>query len=307
MDETWGLSGPEFLQLYGAALVVLLLLSVAVALLAKRDGHRSDAAAGSGAELGTYELAYLFGGVDRVAETAVAGLVEAGSVRVTRSRELHSLGGQWVGGQWVGGQWVARGSYEYQNKVLECSWQDINRLRRAFRVSDLGEPLRRSLQQRGLVITEPRRRASELVAWLFPLLGLVGVARLLSGVANGNPVGFLVLELFGTGLVWAGARTAGQNPRPTRLGERVKQERGQQERTRGSLHGKHAPVRSAEPVTAALLVAVSGVSAYPDSELAGLLVPPTSSGGGRGGSDGCGGSGCPTSRRRGDPPAPGES
>ena len=291
MDETWGLSGPEFLQLYGAALVVLLLLSVAVALLAKRDGHRSDAAAGSGAELGTYELAYLFGGVDRVAETAVAGLIEVGSVRVTRSRELHSLGGQWVGDQWV-----ARGCDEYQNKVLERSWQDINRLCRAFRVSDLGEPLRRSLQQRGLVITEPRRRASELVAWLFPLLGLVGVARLLSGVANGNPVGFLVLELFATGLVWAGARTAGQNPRPTRLGDRVKQERGQQERTRGSLHGKHAPVRSAGPATAALLVAVSGVSAYPDSELASLLVPPTSSGGngggGHGGGGGGGGGGC---------------
>ena len=281
MDETWGLSGPEFLQLYGAALVVLLLLAVAVALLAKRDGHRSDAAAGSGAELGTYELAYLFGGVDRVADTAVAGLVEAGSVRVTRSRELHSLGGQRVGGQRV-----ARGADEHQNEVLECSWPDINRLRRAFRVSDRGEPLRRSLQQRGLVITEPRRRASELVARLFPLLGLVGVARLLSGVADGDPVGFLVLELCGTGLVWAGARTAGQNPRPTRLGERVKQERGQRERTRGSLRGKHAPVRSPEPATAALLVAVGGVSAYPDSELASLLVPPTSSGGNGGGGGG---------------------
>lgn len=287
MDQTWGLSGPEFLQLYGAALVVLLLLSVAVALLAKRDGHRSDVAGASGADLGTYELAYLFGGVDRVADTAVAGLVEAGSVRVTRSRELHSLGGRWAGGQWVG----AQGADEYQSKVLECSWRDINRLRRAFRVSDRGEPLRRSLERRGLVITEPRRRASELVAWLFPLLGLVGVIRLLSGVANGNPVGFLVLELFVTGLVWAGARTAGQNPRLTRLGERVKRERGQQERTRGSPHGKHAPVRSAEPATAALLVAVGGVSAYPDSELAGLLVPPTSSGGNGGGGDGGGGGG----------------
>lgn len=270
MDETWGLSGPEFLQLYGAALVLLLLLSVAVALPAKGDGHRSGTAAGSGADLGTYELAYLFGGVDRVAETAVAGLVETGSVRVTRSRELQVVRGE--------------GADEYQNKVLECSWHDVNRVRRAFRMSDLGEPLRRSLQQRGLVITEPRRRASELVAWLFPLLGLVGVARLLSGVANGGPVGFLVLELFVTGLLWVGARTAGQNPRPTRFGERVKRERGQQDRTRGSLHGKHAPVRSAEPATAALLVAVGGVSAYPDSELAELLVPPTRSGGGRGGS-----------------------
>ena len=86
MDHPWGLSGPEFLQLYGAALFVLLLLSVAVALLAKSDGRRADLA--GGADLGAYELAYLFGGVDRVAETAVAGLVEAGSVRVTRSREL---------------------------------------------------------------------------------------------------------------------------------------------------------------------------------------------------------------------------
>ena len=290
MDQPWGLSGPDFLQLYGAALFGLLLLTVAVALLTKISSGRAAGGDGgavvggaSGAELGTYELAYLFGGVDRVADAAVAGLVEAGSLRVTRSRELHSID--------------RAGADEYQNKVLEWSWHDINRVRRAFRVSDLGEPLRLSLQRRGLVITESRCRASVLVGWLFPLLGLVGVARLLNGVAHRYPVGFLVLELIITAFLWAGAHAAGKNPRPTWAGERFKREWKGWDRTRGSLHGKNAPVRTAESATAVLLVAVGGVSAYPDSELAGLLVPPTSggsggAGGGSGGGGGGGGGGC---------------
>ncbi|TWF93857.1 TIGR04222 domain-containing membrane protein [Saccharopolyspora dendranthemae] len=87
MEQPWGLSGPEFLLLYGIALVVWCAIVVVVRTVVKQASKsRTDSHV-----LGLYERAFLHGGSDRVADTALAGLIEAGRVRVTRSRKLHRI------------------------------------------------------------------------------------------------------------------------------------------------------------------------------------------------------------------------
>lgn len=76
MSEPWGLTGPQFLVLYGFALLLACDAVVVGYSRARRSNFRGDVRV----ELGTYERAYL-NGAHRVADTAVAGSsVRAGGV-----------------------------------------------------------------------------------------------------------------------------------------------------------------------------------------------------------------------------------
>jgi len=79
MQRPWGLSGPEFLQLYwiGLALAVLVAIIVRVRV---RAGHSSQLVR----SLDMDELAYLAGGPRRVVETSIARLLTAGELRTSR-------------------------------------------------------------------------------------------------------------------------------------------------------------------------------------------------------------------------------
>src|SRR5882757_9185433 len=86
-QEPWGLSGPEFLSYYFAAIVAALALAAVIRTLPKLGSARPTA------ELSAVAFGYLAGGPERAVETAVARLLEAGALRASRgSGRLQATG-----------------------------------------------------------------------------------------------------------------------------------------------------------------------------------------------------------------------
>src|SRR5437588_10163868 len=82
VNEPWGMSGPQFLAAYW----LVLALAVGYALVSRWLVRRAAGPArdGEGTALGLHEVAYRAGGPRRVAEAAVARLVESGALRPAR-------------------------------------------------------------------------------------------------------------------------------------------------------------------------------------------------------------------------------
>ncbi|MBY8850739.1 TIGR04222 domain-containing membrane protein, partial [Saccharothrix sp. MB29] len=87
MERPWGLSGPEFLELYWIALA----LSSAFAILVRvrLRGSRGGVPAGV---LGVAEIAYLTGGPRRVVEASLAGLLASGALVPARNGSVRLNG-----------------------------------------------------------------------------------------------------------------------------------------------------------------------------------------------------------------------
>ena len=79
--DAWGISGPQFLLLY----LALLAVTVPVVVLAERRALAGPPGA-IPARLDRYEVAYLNGGCELVATTAVTGLLRDGVLASTSRR-----------------------------------------------------------------------------------------------------------------------------------------------------------------------------------------------------------------------------
>src|SRR5690242_14110330 len=90
MGHPWGISGPGFIWLYILGLVVFGLLTLG---LRRRLRTVGKASATAWQSLTTDELAVLAGGRPRLIESALAGLIERGAVRVERQGKLHPTTG----------------------------------------------------------------------------------------------------------------------------------------------------------------------------------------------------------------------
>ena len=210
--STWGISGPRFLLIY----VVLLGVTTLLAVMARR---RALAGQGEGAvapsRLDRYEAAYLNGGCDLVATTAVSSLLRAGHLanaarrrgrvrlvaRAAPAAGVHPV-------EWATYQLVAA-------RPAHPRWAPGAELCREPAMAAVRERLRLA----GLAPTpeqQTRYRAAGL--WFLPLLAL-GVARVVAGTANGRPVGFLVALLLLT--VVLAAALCLRAPRATELGRRA--------------------------------------------------------------------------------------
>lgn len=275
----WGLSGPEFLWLYAAGMV----LGGAVVLYARRwAGRRTPAEEPSTVDYA--EVAYLAGGTDRVVDAAVARLVHSEQFRVSRKgvlsaptdpasehpidRDVHQALGH-------------RSMKAYQLRKRIKAMPDVHAL--AEMIDTLRPP--RSPRARALA-----RHGSMAVLWL---VFTVGVVRWVNGVANDLPVGYLTVLLMLTMaliavfyvVIWViPTRTPRNDP---------------------------LLVEARRQLGGVDLVAVDGLSAYPDEALRTTLVasatPPkrkaqkhgayysygapasSSDSGGGGGGGGCGG------------------
>ncbi|WP_263251305.1 TIGR04222 domain-containing membrane protein [Saccharopolyspora rosea] len=257
MGRPWGLSGPQFLLLYAVLLVCACFAFAAVRAWARRPPAPVD-----GRDLGLHELAYLRGGANRVVDAVVAGLVESGALRVDRSRLLHATA-------------AARPRDAFEHEVLANSGVGTTMaiLRDHFRARGLTDPIEDELVARGLLVTAKRRSVVVASAWLVPLLGVVGVVRAINGATHRYPVGFLVMELIVTAMVWVVLRGLARGLRRTTAGQRAA----------GPSTGQSAAHR----------VALRGLRAYPDRQIAALLGPSlVGSGAGGGGPAGDGGGGC---------------
>jgi uncharacterized protein (TIGR04222 family) len=276
--DTWGISGPQFLLLY----VALCAVTVLGVVLARRRVLGVPQGAAAPARLDRYEVAYLNGGCELVATTAVSSLLRAGHLASSarRRQRLRLAGGTAPPAgahpvEWATYQLVAA-------RPDHPRWALGGELCRAPAMA----AVRERLQQGGLAPTpEQRARYRATGRWFVPLLAL-GAARVAAGSANGRPVGFLVVLLAAT--LVAAAVLSVRVPAATALGQR----------TLATLRAEtRRPPVGASPAELGMATAVfgAGVLWAADVETALALRVPREHGvhlGGVGGGEGGGGSSC---------------
>ncbi|MEV0052151.1 TIGR04222 domain-containing membrane protein [Saccharopolyspora shandongensis] len=277
MGVAWGMSNSEFAFLL-FFLAVLLRGGIALVNLLARVGPKSGYF-----EPDQYQLAYLSGGVDRVADSVVAELVAAGALRVDADGKLRATG--------------IRVQHEYQQRVLEWAGDGIAmaELRRAFRRSGITRALVAWLSVHGLISGSGRLQALRVLIWLLGAITAVGLIR----VADSLIRGYFSAECLIVPLVvvmWVGTLYLGWEPKRTFKGDRVVR----QARTASEVPTGNARRTFSHPVEVATAVAIHGMEQYPDERVGAHLNIPLPwwkrallggrSGGGDGG-DGDGGDG----------------
>ncbi|MEV6712457.1 TIGR04222 domain-containing membrane protein [Lentzea sp. NPDC051208] len=188
MPRPWGLSGPEFLQLYwiGLALAVLVAIVVRVRV---RAGHSTQPVR----SLDMDELAFLAGGPRRVVETAVARLLTSGELRPSRrgtvqvtstTQSLNPVD-----------RAVITDCQRYTNRTVKLMIESVSADRVVTgigqRLEDMGLLVNRDVAKSAL-------RKGSIALWA---LLAIGIARWVNGIAIDAPVGWLTLQLVLTGLL----------------------------------------------------------------------------------------------------------
>jgi uncharacterized protein (TIGR04222 family) len=239
----WGLSGPEFLWLYTAGLVVALAVAIGLRLAARRPRLAEPPGRPSPEELG-----FLAGGPQHAVQVAVARLVDTGVVRVDRRGTLTSMAGGGQTGYPLGDAVLAE--LTAPRKVSTVA----GKLAGGPVVTEIGE----SLVRRGLIVHPARAvRTRRLVPILLYVLFVIGVVRWINGMVNDLPTGYLTFLLAPTlvASLYLSSRVTSAPKARTVHGDRVVAE----VKARG---------QAADPLER---VAVSGLPAYPDNELSRAL------------------------------------
>ncbi|WP_447006557.1 TIGR04222 domain-containing membrane protein [Saccharothrix isguenensis] len=254
MERPWGLSGPEFLELYWIALA--LALGFAILVRVRLRGTRGVVPAGA---LGLLDIAYLTGGPRRVAETSVAGLLSAGTLVPARNGSVR-IAGPAVPAHPVD-KAVLADATRYKYRTLTLLITSVSERNATLAVG------RRLSSLDYLVAPEVVR--SRLRTGVVPmvLLFFVGVVRWVNGLVIGAPVGWLTLQLVLTGVLVA--LLVKVRPTLTALG-------------REAVAEARASTGGAGSADAAGLVALNGFDAHPDVLLrAAVRTPPRSRARGR--------------------------
>ncbi|GAB3478743.1 TIGR04222 domain-containing membrane protein [Amycolatopsis cihanbeyliensis] len=282
MDQPWGISGPEFLLLYGGLLVIP---AVVVAVLLAAGRRAAERRAREQERLPSiYHLAYLVGGAERVVDTAIASLLERGSLRVSSSGAFQ-----------VTRETASSGLMEHAVLANAALYRYIGRgklIAMTLRSPFLAD-IQADLEHHGLIA--PQRRRGRLLWSLcagYVLLGILGVVRLTDGIQRGYPVGLLIMLLIVTAFLAAGSGLLARprfEPTPTEAGEHV-----------ATTERRHLSTSGTGAVGgAAAAVLVAGLVNYPDSLISRALTQSPSGGGGGGHTAGAvcssgdgGGTGC---------------
>lgn len=298
MGNTWGISGPVFLALYGAGLL-------ATWLLLRRERERlarpvltlSDPD-----QLGTYEVALLRGGDDLAVTTAVAslsvssaidagdrhlrGIVEAEAMRAkgTSPSPLRALVP------------VAAASHPLETEVYEVVRRSAplpDQVRELVGKMPVLGAVRGRLVEAGLLYSDAARKQISRHAFFYVGLLAVGVARLVAALSRGGkPVGFLVMLLIPLtfALIVDSIAVRHNSLYSTARAGRLLRElrRRQKSLKKDAAAGRLAP--AAFPMAMALFGA--GVLWKADPWLASALGVRTNAAGSGGFAGGCGGGGC---------------
>jgi uncharacterized protein (TIGR04222 family) len=290
MGQPWGLSGPEFLGVYGAGMAVMIVVSLFVRQLVRVSpgGGRGVLA---GQELDAYQAGYLAGGAERVAQVIVAEWTESGALRVNSEGRIS------VTDRGLAGTSPAVARYGVRlDGVPDGARTDsvLKAVARDAGVSSIGRGLRKT----GLAVTETRVHVLRLVtiALVVILLG-AGIARFIEAAHNHRPAGTLtVLFVFSIVIGFILIVSTWAPPVATTAGARYLRE------LRPQWQNAVLPAFAGPGGETALFgVALLGFAAISDTDLrAGLQagIPSSSSSGGSSCSSGsscgggCGGGGC---------------
>ncbi|MFI9011816.1 TIGR04222 domain-containing membrane protein [Actinosynnema sp. NPDC053489] len=190
MERPWGLSGPEFLELYWIALAVSLAFAILVRV--RLRGTRGGDPAGA---LGLFDLAHLTGGPRRVVETSVAGLIDSGALVPSRGGAVRVVGS--VVADDPVDQAVLADAARYRHRTLALLVTSVSE-------QDAPRAVGRRLVERGhLVAPDVVARWLRLGVVPMAVLLVVGVARWVNGLVVGAPVGWLTLQLVLTAVLIA--------------------------------------------------------------------------------------------------------
>jgi uncharacterized protein (TIGR04222 family) len=286
--DTWGISGPQFLLVY-----VVLAVAVTVAQVRMR---RALVDVPAGHPVGRpddrpYDVAYLNGG----AELSLCAALSA----MHRSETIAIAGKGTV----VAAARPDPRADELERAVHHAAVVPVHRrqLAGAGAVASALHRIESRLIGAGLLLTPQRRtRIRATAVWTFALAAL-GVARVVAGIGNGRPVGFLVVLVLA--VVAIGVAQSMSAPRRTRAGDAALRRLVDEHHTLSPAMNPDWAVYG--PTGAALAVGVFGLGALwaADPAFAGELAVQraayTGSGGGSGdagsscgGGGGCGGGGC---------------
>ncbi len=177
MAETWGISGPTFLVGY------LLLAAVTWIATARRRRALADGP-DRPAPHRPYELAFLNGGADLAVTSALTAMHLAGTVAPRRG-EVQAVGR------------LGSGADALERAVHAAATTPVPRRRLVLTrpVRTALDAVERRLVADGLLLGEPQRRAVRAVGWWTAAVAGLGLLRLLAGVAEGRPVGFVAVAL----------------------------------------------------------------------------------------------------------------
>jgi len=187
MSQPWGLSGPQFLVIYGVGIAVVIvvpfLLRLLVRFVSSADGER---------ELDPYEVGYLAGGPTRAAQVVITDLVGSGAVRVDSSGRVTV---------------ADRAAFDRQSAFLSEGvngvatpfpelWMPAGVLVHQFQAKIARRPaitaVRARLRAEGLLVSAARAAMVRIV-WLalWAALFVTGGLRLAEGAHNHRPTGDL--------------------------------------------------------------------------------------------------------------------
>ncbi|RSN35194.1 TIGR04222 domain-containing membrane protein [Amycolatopsis sp. WAC 04169] len=180
MNEPWGISGPVFAWLYGLCAVLPVALAAANEWWLRRD-------TGARTVPGLYHLAALPDGVERVTDTAVAGLIARHSLRPDGRGVLHPI------------EPAPTDPVEHAVvSLVPGNGIGLRELRSKMARHEVVRALRADLEQRGLLVAEKHRR----MGWQYAI-GLsvavlaLGIVRLANAVPLNRPAGALVVLILG--------------------------------------------------------------------------------------------------------------
>jgi uncharacterized protein (TIGR04222 family) len=177
---TWGIPGPAFLVLYFAAIAAVLILS-AIHRRVLFSGNRNAPVD----RLGPQQVAYLNGGDQLAVYASLGGLRGAGAITGGPGKTLQQSGP------------MPAGTTPLDSAVYNAAGRRI-------RARDLTgdqwvvaavRQLREGLEAQGLAVTPAKLKAARAWALVGALVVLAGVARLVDGLQNDKPVGFLVVAI----------------------------------------------------------------------------------------------------------------
>lgn len=312
MSQPWGLTGPQFLVIYGVGAAVAVAVPFLLRLLI-RFGSGADAER----QLDSREVGYLAGGPARAAQVVIADFAASGAVRVDSSGRVYGADraafdrqSAFFGEEVTGvssplwGLWLPAGIFvhQFQNKIERLPGMAAIRAR---------------LRAEGLVVSSVRAALVRIVSLtLWAALFVAGGLRLAEGAHNHRPIsgleGLVVLSAFAclfSLAAWSrvaslatfrGARLV----RRLRSAERRSEKEAARQSRRGAvvfspgLAGSGFGLGAGIDSAALFGVALAGFAAVTDESLRSALLAglPSSSGGsscgGGCGGGGCGGGGC---------------
>jgi uncharacterized protein (TIGR04222 family) len=175
--DTWGISGPDFLNVYLGALVVFLLVATIIRLSATRTGTREAGRLPSAAEAAT-----LLGGRDRAVHASLAALRTSKSIYEDKKGFIAAA------------DTPAAGASRLDQAILDAVRRHVpvRRLRTDANVESAAAEVEESAIRAGWLLESAERVRARLGALLLVGLFVLGVVRIVAGLNNDRPVGFLI-------------------------------------------------------------------------------------------------------------------